>query len=79
MIPLQMTRPGKHTKNDGKSPISMAVFNSELLNYQRVDKDKIVETSGRQVVFTWRIMVQQDPYPQLESLWDVVKLSPNGW
>jgi hypothetical protein len=44
MIPLQMTQPGKHTKNDGKSPISMAVFNSELLNYQRVDKDKIVET-----------------------------------
>ena len=51
MIPLQMTRPGKHAKNDGKSPcfmgkstISMAVFNSELLNYQRVDKDKIVET-----------------------------------
>jgi len=37
------TRPGKHTKNDGKSPffmgkltISMAIFNSELLNYQRV-------------------------------------------
>ena len=37
------TRPGKHTKNDGKSPclmgkstISMAMFNSELFNYQRV-------------------------------------------
>jgi hypothetical protein len=44
MIPLQMTQPGKHTKNDGKSPISMAVFNSELLNYQMVDKDKLVET-----------------------------------
>jgi hypothetical protein len=34
---------GKHTKNYGKSPffmgkttISMAMFNSELLNYQRV-------------------------------------------
>ena len=37
------TRPGKHRKNDGKSPfsmgkltISMAIFNSKLLNYQRV-------------------------------------------
>ena len=41
---IQMvTRPGKHTKNYGKSPflmgkstISMAIFNSKPLNYQRV-------------------------------------------
>ena len=38
-----VTRPGKHTKNYGKSPclmekstISMATFNKKLLNYQRV-------------------------------------------
>jgi hypothetical protein len=38
-----ITRPGKHTKNYGKSPffmgkstISMAMFNSYLLNNQRV-------------------------------------------
>ena len=39
----ESTRPGKHTKNDGKSPflmgkltISMAMFNGKLLVYQRV-------------------------------------------
>ena len=38
-----LTRPGKHTKNNGKPAvlmgkltISMAMFNSELLVYQRV-------------------------------------------
>jgi hypothetical protein len=40
---LGITRPGKHTKNYGKSSflmgkstISMAIFNSKLLVYQRV-------------------------------------------
>ena len=42
---LGTTRPGKHTKNHGKPPffmgkstISMAIFNSKLLIYQRVTK-----------------------------------------
>jgi len=42
------TRPGKHTKNYGKSPffmgkstISMVIFNSYVKNYQRVNDDEL--------------------------------------
>ena len=49
-----LTRPGKHTKNDGKSPflmgkstISMTIFNSFLYVYQRVRNSQFTEFGNR--------------------------------
>ena len=49
---IRDARPGKHTKNDGKSPffmgkstITMAIFNSKLLVYQRVNSKSPIKMS----------------------------------
>ena len=64
---LQVTRPGKHTKNYGKSQfsmgkstISMAIFNSYVTNYQRVSvrvlwRDELVDLATRLIFLSgWR-------------------------
>ena len=78
---LQVTRPGKHTKNYGKSQfsmgkstISMAIFNSYVTNYQRVSvrvlwRDEVVDLATRLIFLSgWRRAKKNISWFQISDL-----------